>query len=117
MAIRTGQQFLDSLADGRQIWIDGECIADVRADRRFAPAARTLAALYDMQHDAGLTESMTFASPTDGGPVGLSFILPASVDDLVRRRVMVKTWMDATSGMFGRSPDFMNVMLSGFAAA
>jgi aromatic ring hydroxylase len=28
---------------------------------------------------------------------------------------MVKTWMDATCGMFGRSPDFLNIMLTGFA--
>jgi 4-hydroxyphenylacetate 3-monooxygenase len=117
MTIRTGQQFLESLADGRQIWMDGERIADVRTDRRLAPAARTLAALYDMQHEDGLRARMTFPSPANGQPVGLSFILPTSVDDLVRRRGMVKTWMDATAGMFGRSPDFMNVMLSGFAAA
>ena len=36
---------------------------------------------------------------------------------LVRRRGMVKLWMDRTCGMFGRSPDFLNVMLTGLAAA
>ena len=60
---------------------------------------------------------MTFASPSSGEPVGLSFIEPRSVDDLIRRREMVKIWMDATCGMFGRSPDFLNVMLTGLAAA
>ena len=30
---------------------------------------------------------------------------------------MVKIWMDATCGMFGRSPDFMNITLTGFASA
>jgi 4-hydroxyphenylacetate 3-monooxygenase len=30
---------------------------------------------------------------------------------------MVKTWMDATCGMFGRSPDFLNITLTGFASA
>jgi len=38
-----------------------------------------------------------------------------SVDDLVHRRGMVKIWMDKTCGMFGRSPDFLNVMLTGLA--
>ena len=60
---------------------------------------------------------MTYVSPTSGERVGLSFIQPRSVDDLVRRRDMVKTWMDATCGMFGRSPDFMNIMITGFACA
>src|SRR5207237_6240101 len=30
---------------------------------------------------------------------------------------MIKIWMDSTCGMFGRSPDFLNVMLTGLAAA
>jgi len=60
---------------------------------------------------------MTFPSPADGAAVGLSFIEPRSIDDLVRRREMVKLWMDATCGMLGRSPDFMNVFLTGLASA
>jgi 4-hydroxyphenylacetate 3-monooxygenase len=117
MPIRTGQEFLAALDDERQIFMDGERIADVTRDPRLAGAAHTLAELYDMQHDPALHDRMTYASPSSGMPVGLSFIEPRSVDDLVRRRFMVKTWMDATCGMFGRSPDFLNVMLTGLAAA
>ena len=117
MGARSGRQYLDSLRDDRQIWIDGARVADVTKDRRFAAAARTMADLYDMQHDPALQERLTYASPTSGDRVGLSFIQPKSVDDLVRRRDMVKTWMDATCGMFGRSPDFMNIMVTGFACA
>ncbi|HEX5455527.1 MAG TPA: 4-hydroxyphenylacetate 3-hydroxylase N-terminal domain-containing protein [Stellaceae bacterium] len=117
MPLRTGSQFLESLRDDRQIFIDGERVGDVTRDRRFAAAAQSVAELYDMQHDPALTERMSFPSPTSGEPVGLSFIEPRSVDDLIRRRGMVKTWMDATCGMFGRSPDFLNVMLTGLAAA
>src|SRR5947209_12199531 len=117
MGIRTGRQYIESLHDGRQMWIDGELVADVTTDRRFAAAAYTMAELYDMQHDPKLVERMTHRSPTSGDRVGLSFIQPRTVDDLVRRREMVKTWMDATCGMFGRSPDFMNITLTGFASA
>src|SRR5437868_5195974 len=117
MPIRTGQQFLEALKDDRRIFMDGEEIGDIAHDPRTAGAARTLAELYDMQHDPALREQMIFASPSSGAPVGLSFIEPRSVDDLIRRRFMVKIWMDATCGMFGRSPDFLNVMLTGLAAA
>jgi 4-hydroxyphenylacetate 3-monooxygenase len=121
MPIRTGKQFLEALKDGRQIFMDGERIADVTRDPRLAGAARSLAELYDMQHDPALREKMTFASPqgtpSGGERVGLSFIEPRTVDDLIRRREMIKIWMDATCGMFGRSPDFLNVMLTGLAAA
>src|SRR4051812_15031176 len=117
MAIRTGKQFLESLRDDRQIWIDGELVTDVTTDRRFAGAAQSMAELYDMQHDPALRDKLTYPSPTSGDRVGLSFIQPKSTDDLVRRRTMVKTWMDATCGMFGRSPDFMNINVTGYASA
>src|SRR5205085_2475910 len=71
----------------------------------------------DMQYDPALHETLTYRSTTSGDRVGLSFIQPKTIDDLVRRRSMVKTWMDATCGMFGRSPDFMNITLTGFASA
>jgi 4-hydroxyphenylacetate 3-monooxygenase len=117
MPIRTGAAFLESLRDDRQIWIEGERVRDVTRDARFAAAAQTVAELYQMQHDPKLHAAMTYPSPTSGEPVGLSFIQPATVDDLVRRRTMVKHWADATCGMFGRSPDYMNAMTAGYAAA
>ena len=95
MPIRTGKQFLESLRDDRRIFIDGELARDVISDRRFAGAAQSLAELYDMQHDPALHDRMTFTSPSSGEKVGLSFIEPRSVDDLIRRRFMIKTWMDA----------------------
>jgi len=117
MPIRTGAAYLESLRDDRQIWIDGERVPDVTKDRRFAAAAQTVADLYQMQHDPALHPAMTYPSPGSSAPVGLSFIQPASVDDLVRRRGMVKLWADATCGMFGRSPDYMNIMTAGYASA
>src|SRR6266513_359317 len=117
MPILTGKQFLEALKDDRRIFMDGEEIGDIAHDPRTAGAAQTLAELYDMQHDAALAERMVFTSPSGGEPVGLSFIEPKTVDDLIRRREMIKLWMDRTCGMFGRSPDFLNVMLTGLAAA
>jgi 4-hydroxyphenylacetate 3-monooxygenase len=117
MSIRTGKELLQSLRDDRRLFIDGERVADVTADPRFAAAAESLAELYDMQHDAALVDRMTFPSPSSGERVGLSFIEPRSVDDLIRRRDMVKIWADATCGMFGRSPDYMNIFVTALASA
>jgi 4-hydroxyphenylacetate 3-monooxygenase len=117
MGIRTGNELLQSLRDDRQLFIDGGRVEDVTVDSRFAAAAQSLAELYDMQHDPALIDRMTFRSPSSGERVGRSFIEPRSVDDLIGRREMVRTWMDATCGMFGRSPDFMNIFFTGFASA
>ena len=70
-----------------------------------------------MQRAPSLRDTLSYISPTSGERVGVSLIQPKSVDDLMRRREMVKVWMHATCGMFGRSPDFMNVMITGFAPA
>ena len=48
-AIRAGRQYLDGIRDDREVWSDGERIADVTTDRRFAGGARTLAELYDFR--------------------------------------------------------------------
>ncbi|WP_149536966.1 4-hydroxyphenylacetate 3-hydroxylase family protein [Siccirubricoccus phaeus] len=117
MGIRTGKQYLEGLRDDREIWIEGERIADVTRDRRFAGAARTVAELLDMQHHQALQAEMTYTSPASGQLVGLSHIEPKSVEDLRRRRVAIGHWMNATQGMFGRSPDFMNCFVAAFGAA
>lgn len=119
MGVRTGQQYLDSLHDGREVWIEGERIADISTDVRTRNAAATLAQLYDLQSRPDLVDTLTYLPPDapDGERCGLSYIEPRSADDLARRRGMVKTWMDWTGGMMGRSPDFMNIHMTGFGSA
>ncbi|WP_077035051.1 4-hydroxyphenylacetate 3-hydroxylase family protein [Pelomonas sp. KK5] len=114
---RSGADYIASLRDDRAVWIDGERIKDVTKDHRFRGAVQSIADLYDLQCDPALRDRMTFASPSSGKPVGLSFLLPRSAEDLRRRRDMMKTWMDAVGGMMGRTPDFLNVMVSAHASA
>ena len=115
--VRNGADYIASLQDGRSVWIDGERIKDVTVDHRFRGAIQSIADLYDMQCDPALSDKMTFPSPTSGKRVGLSFIQPHSAEDLRRRRDMMKTWMDTVGGMMGRTPDFLNVMVSAYASA
>lgn len=117
MGVLNGRDYLASLNDDRDIRIDGERVSDVVSDPRFAGGAQTIAELYDMQHDPAHADTLTYGSPTSGEKVGLSFIEPKSEADLRARRDMVKTWMDHTCGMLGRSMDFMNVLLTGMASA
>jgi 4-hydroxyphenylacetate 3-monooxygenase len=117
MGIRTGAQVLAGLRDGREIYIDGERVADVTRDPRLAGGARTVAELYDLQHRPDLADALTYRSPTTGDRVGLSFLEAASKEDLTRRRTMIKHWHDHTLGMFGRASDFLNVLLTTFGAS
>ncbi len=115
MPARTGQQYLDGLDDAREIWLDGKRIADVRTHPALRRGVATMAELYDMQHEADRSAIMTYESPSTGDPVGTSFIIPKSPEDLLKRRRMMQYWAEHTCGMMGRSPDFVNINMMGFA--
>ncbi|HEV8354553.1 MAG TPA: 4-hydroxyphenylacetate 3-monooxygenase, oxygenase component [bacterium] len=118
MPARTGQQFIDGLrAQPREVWIGGERVADVTGHPAFRNVVRSVAALYDLQHEPGRTDEMTYVAPDTGSRVGRSFLTPHSQDDLVSVRRMMKTWADYSGGMMGRSPDYLNRAVMAFAAA
>src|SRR5262245_42108458 len=118
MPARTRKEYIEELRDRpAAVYIHGEQVKDVSTHPAVQNGVRTLARLYDMQHDADLREAMTYASPTTGEPVGLSFITPRTIQDLERRRTMMAHWARASCGMMGRTPDFMNVNMMAMAAA
>ena len=49
----TGEEYLESLRDGREVWIDGERVTDVTEHPAFRNATRSVARLYDALHDPG----------------------------------------------------------------
>ncbi len=118
MPARTGDQYIDGLKDrAAEIYINGERVKDVTSHPGLRNGVRTVAKLYDLQHDPAHKEELTYTSPSSGDPVGLSFITPKTKDDLERRHTMMTRWAQASCGMMGRSPDFMNVTMMAMAAA
>ena len=112
MAVRTGEQFLEGLRDGREIWLEGERVADVTAHPKLSRMAHTLAGIYDLQVSTDLQERMTFKSPTSGEPAALSYIVPQSQKDLLLRREALEIVAQASYGMLGRTPDYVNIQLT-----
>ena len=118
MSARNGTQVLDRLKkEPPSLWVEGEQVTDPTTHPRTANASKSLAALYDLQHHPDLVDTMTFASPTSGDRVGMSFIIPRTREDLERRSAMNKVWADSCLGFMGRTPDYMNanVMAAGTA--
>ena len=68
-ALRTGSEYLRSLNDGRQVFLDGESVSDVSKHKAFREAARSVARLYDIGAAPENRELMTFTSPNTGVPV------------------------------------------------
>ena len=116
MPAKTGAQYISGLSEmSTEVWIRGERIEDVTTHPALRNGVRSVADLYDMQLDPGLQEEMTYASPTDGEPVGLSFLIPRTVEDLERRRAMMTRWAWSSCGMMARTPDFLNVAITAWA--
>jgi 4-hydroxyphenylacetate 3-monooxygenase len=112
MAIRTGKQFLEGLKDGREIWLEGERVKDVTTHPKFARMAQTLAGVYDLQNDPKHRDEMSFKSPSSGELVPISYIIPQNQDDLLRRGRALEIVAQATHGMLGRTPDYVNVQVT-----
>src|SRR6266581_7545034 len=57
MPARTGQQYITGLQERpREVWIDGERVQDVTTHPALRNGVRSVAALYDMQHDPELQQ-------------------------------------------------------------
>ncbi len=119
MSARTGQEYVEQLAaKGITVEIHGErTTGDVTKIPQFQNVIRSYAALYEMQHDPELRDVLTYESPTTGERVGASFMQPASAEDIVRRRMAMQVWAEWSSGMLGRTGDYMNSSILAMAGA
>ena len=80
----TGAEYLESLRDGREVYIYGERVDDVTTHPAFRNAARSIARLYDALHDPKTKDVLT--SPTDTGSGGFThkfFRVAHSREDLI----------------------------------
>ena len=114
MAARNGEEFIEGLRRApREVWISGRRVGDITTDPVFRRPIQSIAQLYDLQTQPEHREVMTYAG--DGGACGSSFMIPRTRADLVKRRQSMKVWAEASFGMVGRSPDYLNTVLMTWA--
>lgn len=102
--IRTGQQYRDSLRDGRQIWINGERVQDVTTHPMFKPLVDIRARIYDMQHEERHRSAMTYRDESgEDHAVGLK--LPYSQDDWWAKRAATDAVLEEVGGVVTRVGD------------
>ena len=115
MGIRTGAEYRERLSDGRTVFVNGERVKDVTLYPPFQRIVATLASLYDLQNDH--QSLLTYSSPATGNSVSLSFLVTETVDDVTRRIRAEEFRAEATWGLMGRLPDFMNAMVTDASVA
>jgi aromatic ring hydroxylase len=118
VGVRSASQFIAGLkAHLKDVWIAGRQVGDVTTDLAFRRPVESLAGLFDQQVQPELREIMTYQDAESGEPAGLSFLIPRSRHDLARRRAAMQVWAEATFGLMGRSPDYLNTVLVAFVDA
>src|SRR2546427_12344313 len=65
----TGKEFLESLDDGREVWIYGERVKNITTHPAFQNCARMLARLYDALHEDHALGRGVLTEPTEWGGV------------------------------------------------
>ena len=103
--LRTGEQYRESLRDGRAVWISGERVKDVTKHPAFKPIVDVRARLYDMAHDARHRDLMSYVDETTNEPCNRALKLPKSRDDWHDKRRYVDAQMKEIGGVVVRMGD------------
>src|SRR6202166_48776 len=86
---RTGAEHLQSLRDGRTVYIDGELVRDVTEHPAFRNAVHSAASLYDFQARPANLELMTFVPNGSDRRGNRAWQMPRSYDEMgVRRKAL-----------------------------
>ena len=117
MPIRTGQQYIDSLRDGRRLFIDGKVVSDVTGYPPLQGVIGTIAGLHDDQHDPALQDILTHISPTSGGRVSTTYLKARTPAEFAALAGCFHLRAKRTFGLMGRLTDFMSAFLVDTAVA
>ena len=111
--LMTGKEYLESIRDGRAIYIGRERVEDQTTHPAFADGARTYAALFDLKSDPALRDIMSFEE--GGKRYSMHYLQPRSQEDLRRRNRAHRKIADFCFGLMGRTPDAFAGNLTGLS--
>src|SRR4029450_11211078 len=101
--MRTGREFLESLRDGRAVYLDGERVTDVTSHPAFAEPLRQVAAIYDLAREGWDAKTPTYVEPATGSRTSAMWLIPRSAADLALRGHLHRAWSECSVGVMGRT--------------
>ena len=109
----TGDEYLESIRDGREIWIYGERVKDVTTHPAFRNTARMIARFYDAMHDPARKAIITTETDTgSGGFTHRYYKASRNVKELVAARDAIAECARISYGWVGRTPDYKAAFLA-----
>ena len=101
--IRTGEEYRNSINDGRDIWINGERVNDLCNHPQLRPIIDVRARIYDMQHEPETQDPMTYQESGERFAIGLR--LPYESQDWQNKRDAVDLVTKDVGGVVTRMGD------------
>ena len=102
--IRTGDEYRDSIRDGREVFMNCEKVPDVTTHPMFKPLVDIRARIYDMQHEAATASKMVYRDD-DGEQYSIGLKLPYSQNDWSEKRASTDAIFDDIGGVVTRVGD------------
>jgi 4-hydroxyphenylacetate 3-monooxygenase len=112
-----GNEYIESLDDGREVYLYGERVKKVTEHPAFRNTSRMVARLYDAMHDPEKKDKILL--PTDTGNGGMThayFKAPKTLEDLLQGRSAIAEWARIGYGWLGRAPDYKASFLATLGA-
>ncbi|MEM7505948.1 MAG: 4-hydroxyphenylacetate 3-hydroxylase family protein [Pseudomonadota bacterium] len=101
--IRTGAEYRDSIRGTREVFIDGERVADITSHPAFKPIVDIRARIYDMAHEDAHAPIMTVEQEGEVNAIGNA--LPYTQDDWWAKRRATDHVMEEVAGVVTRVGD------------
>jgi 4-hydroxyphenylacetate 3-monooxygenase len=101
--IRTGEDYLAGLQDGREVWMEGERITNLAMHPAFKPIVGIRARMYDMQHEDAHRSALTYVE--DNNAHSIFNRLPKSQQDWHDKRNAVDLVIKEIGGVVTRVGD------------
>jgi 4-hydroxyphenylacetate 3-monooxygenase len=103
--IRTGDEYRESIRDGREVWINGERVPDVVTHPMFKPLVDVRARIYDLAHEAATQDVMTVKDAGTGEHNAVALVPPRTREDWWAKRRAVDCVLDDAGGVVIRVGD------------
>ena len=111
--LKSGSEYLESLRDGRVVYVGSEKVTDVTTHMAFRNAARSFAAIYDMKCEPENRDAFSFEE--NGERYSAYYLRAKTKQDLVKRMKLHRAIARMSHGLLGRSPDHVASFVTGMA--
>src|SRR5690606_36575306 len=110
--VKDGRQHIESLRDGREVYLNGKRVEDVTTHPAYKNVVASVGRLFDFHAAPENQELMTFETET-GVRANKIWQVTKSYEEMRERRKALESWSELHAGFMGRAPDHVASCIAG----